>query len=67
MDNSLLAVRDINHKYIVVAEKESLINNFDYTQLIQYNYDQRKYVSYSTEQLISFYYNIFMVNIPYSQ
>ena len=32
MDNSLLAVRDINHKYIVVDSMKSLILNFLYRE-----------------------------------
>ena len=45
MDNSLLAVRDINHKYIVVEEKEAvkMMTDTDKRRMTNYNFytDQR--------------------------
>ena len=40
MDNSLLAVRDINHKYIVVEEKEAvkMMTDTDKRRMTNYNF-----------------------------
>ena len=40
MDNSLLAVRDINHKYIVVGEKEAvkMMADTDKRRMTNYNF-----------------------------